>query len=520
MKKLLFLVAILFLVSFRGQVLAQMPGAVPISLSNQTQTIHGQCYFVHVVERGQTVYGITRAYGMKEKDAYVKKDVNFLSIGDTVWLPCKLRTVYAQPNQSNLIAIPDGKSPAAKKEEKKNVDSKVIVVKSQEVPPPPVTPSNPDDTAVIKPLVQGDRIIISLMMPLNLEQMSDISTTKFDVEQRGKISYRSLEFIQFYEGLQMGLAMLEEQGVSVTLNVVDVPDNKPETVERLFASHNVAQSDLLIALLTRQPFAKAAELAKKNHLMIVNPVAPRSEIVRNNPYLFKCFPSEESKLSVIFDRMHRTYPNAHFLLVHHGGAGDKALMQTATQLLSERNDISYSVLSWVAHDKLQSILSKNAQTIVVSLYNQDQTKNRIYAGLLLNKLASDKSHLPVLVTLDDWTQQFSDIDYIQLQQLNYHTFYNGWDYSNPDHLSFLEQFRARYKTEPTEQYAYMGNDIVLYFATGLHRYGTTFWRHPSYGPVKGMIFPLSFRQKDRTTGYENCQAVLYRMERFVFHEAR
>ena len=76
--------------------------------------------------------------------------------------------------------------------------------------------------ATIRPRVNPQSIVVSLMMPLNLSQMDKISTSKFDVEQRGKTTYKSLEFIQFYEGLLLGLEKLEKRGYNVTLNVVDV----------------------------------------------------------------------------------------------------------------------------------------------------------------------------------------------------------------------------------------------------------------------------------------------------------
>ena len=69
--------------------MAQMKGGVAVKVSHRTQVVNGKRYFVHVVEQGQTVYAISRAYGLKEVEAITKKDIHFLQVGDTVWLPCK-----------------------------------------------------------------------------------------------------------------------------------------------------------------------------------------------------------------------------------------------------------------------------------------------------------------------------------------------------------------------------------------------------------------------------------------------
>ena len=461
----------------------------PVEITSLIQTLNGQRYYAHIVQRGQTVYSITRAYGLKEYDAVVKKDIHFLEVGDTVWLPCR-----------------NAKIPSDAVMAKPSANAAVV--------------SNPSDTAVIRPRVNPESIVISLMMPLYLDQMSNISTTKFDIEQRGKTNYKSFEFIQFYEGVMLALQSLQQQGVNITLNVVDVPDNKPETVDRLFSSHHVAESDMLIALLTRQPFARASELARKNNLMIINPIATRNEILENNPYVFKCAPSDESKLSVVFDMVQARNPNANIIIVHSGGNTDKSLLQMATKMLDQRNGLTYSVLGWAASSKLKSMLAQKPGSVVLSLYNVDPSKNRIFASQLLNKLAADKEHPSLLVTLDDWSRLIVDIDYNQLQQLSYHTFYTGWDYANATHIEFLQRFREQYKTEPVDQYAALGSDIAFYFVSGFAQRGTAFWTNPSLGHLQGMLFPLSFSQTNRSCGFENNKPRLYRLDNFVFTEAK
>ena len=103
------------------------------------------------------------------------------------------------------------------------------------------------------------------MMPLHLDEIGEISTTKFDIEQRGKKNYRQFEFIEFYEGILLALEQLPSMGINtrVELNVVDVPGNSARDVEQAFLTHNVAQSDVVVALLFRDAFAKAAELAQQ-----------------------------------------------------------------------------------------------------------------------------------------------------------------------------------------------------------------------------------------------------------------
>ena len=75
---------------------------------------------------------------------------------------------------------------------------------------------------------------------------------------------------------------------------------------------------------------------------------------------------------------------------------------------------------------------------------------------------------------------YNDIDYNQLQRLEYHTINNTFlDYANPNHKEFIDKFKERFKTEPIGDYALIGNDLIIQFVLGLHRRGSEFWKNPN-----------------------------------------
>lgn len=500
--------------------MAQMPGGKSVEVSHRTQVVGGKRYFVHVVDQGQTVYAISRAYGVKEIEAVTKKDIHFLQIGDTVWLPCKGQrlsdgtTAPQASAASGIVSASDDtqtKNPAAPaaakaKNAQKGADNKATADEKGNVPP-----------AVIRPRVSAQSLVISLMMPLSLSQMDKISTSKFDVEQRGKVSYKSLEFIQFYEGLLLGLERLEQQGMNITLNVVDVDGTTDEAVEQAFRSHQVAQSDLLIAMLTRQPFQKAAALAREAHLFIVNPVSDRSEVVEGNPYVFKCIPSCKAEATAIVQTLAATMPATPIYIMQSRSKNERAVVQALQQELESRPELHCSFVDWSSSTKFFNTLRNNSRVAVISVYDMDKTSNRIYVSQLLNKLAAFKQNTPVLFTFDDWSEQYGDVDFSQLQQVSYHTFHGGWDPTDSRHKAFIDLFADRYKTEPTAWYAGMANDIILYFATGLRQRGTSFFSNPNIACPEGMLYPLSFSHTSNADGFENQSAVLYRMTDYHFN---
>ena len=474
---------------------AQAPGTTPVVVSNETQMLHGRKYYVHIVERGQTVYSIAKAYKVQSFDAVTHVDIHYLHAGDTVWLPCRGQFSEAAKGIEERSQNDQNTRNA---QNNQNTQTTKTTVKSQK---PPVVRKT------------GKTLKVAVMMPLYLDKLDEISTSKFDIEQRGKKSYRQFEFIEFYEGVLMALEQLADEGVSVELNVVDVSESSAAKVEEAFESHHVAQSDVIIALLLRDAFDRAAQLAQEAGVYIVNPMATRSEICAGNPYMVKVQPSMAGLIECMLRNMKAERPNAHLYIVHSGAKAERAVMDELKRQLDERGDIKYTVFNWSQSAKMASVLKQTPECNVLSIYDQGKDQNRVFAGNLMNRLAAFKTNTPKLYTLNDWTHDYSDVDLAQLQMLGYHTFSTSWDMTNEVHVGFLKAFRTRYGTEPTSSLAATGYDLTLSIVGGLHRKGADFWSAP-FNKGVSLTQPLYFKRSG--AGLENCRATLYRMENLHF----
>lgn len=558
----------------------------PIKISTEVVDHNGKHCWLHIMEKGQTVFSVARAYGIKEYDAITTKDIHKLEVGDSIWLPCKNPNQPLSSGNVETKAINKKDEPRAEvksepksetKEQPKWEPKEMVVEKNSssadyhyiKVKPgqtlyglshqygvsiediltlnPNVKehglqadqmlklPTNakvstatetkekkvetttvtPTTSVVYRKRVNAEKVYVSVMMPLNLDKLNEISTTKFDIEQRGRKTYKSLEFIHFYEGIQMGLKELEKMGCDVVLNVVDVPSNNPVEIEQAYKSHNVANSDVLIALLTREPFAKVAELAKADHLFIVNPLAQRADIL-TNPYVVKCMPSIKSEVKTILDDVKKNHQGAHVTILHSNGRAESEVRAELISQLKEQGDIPYTVFDWNSSSKLINTLKKNHSNVVVNIYDQGRSRNRIQVSNMLNKLSAMKENPAVLYSLDDYTQEYNDVDFHQLQHVSYHTFYHNLDEENTKQKAFIEAYKETYKTVPIEQYAIMGHDLIIYFVNGLDKSGDDFWKNPSVGNPMSILRPLHFQQSKPGQGYENQNAAIYKLGNYRF----
>ncbi len=502
---------------------AQAPGTTPVKVSTETQTLHGRKYYVHIVETGQTVYSISKAYKVESYDAVTHVDIHFLHAGDTVWLPVKGQFAASSQDmereKQEAIRRQTEERQQKSQQQQKPQDSPSTPPPAQYTPRTQNTPSTQkaqkkqESPSTPPARTTGKVLKVSLLMPLHLDQIDEISTSKFDVEQRGKKSYKQFEFIEFYEGIRLALDHLAGQGISVELNVADVSENNAAAVEKAFRSHNAAEADAVVALLFRDAFSKAAALAKEAGVYIVNPMSTRSEICADNAYVVKIQPSMESQIETVLDNMATERPEGHLYIIHSGAATEKPVLDELKRQLTARKDLKYTLFNWNQSNKLTQTLKATPGCSVISICDLKADKMRVYVGNVLNRLSAIKSGSPTFYTLSDWTRDYPDVDFAQLQLLNYHTFSTAWDMTNSVHVDFLKEFRERYGSEPTSTLAATGYDLTLYILRGLNRRNSRFWEMPDVS-LPELVHPLHLSRHQ--AGLENDQPQLFRMESLRF----
>ncbi|MCQ2278376.1 MAG: LysM peptidoglycan-binding domain-containing protein [Bacteroidales bacterium] len=465
------------------------PAAAPALKETGTKTI--------TVEKGQSVFSIAKKYNTTSERIYqlnpkVKKDG--LKAGQKLKVP--------------VMGKESAKAPEKKPAEKKPVEKKPAVPVAKPTTTAPAIQFNPRER------ISNDKVHISIMMPLRLNEMDKISTTKFDIDQRdiNIKTFKSFEYIQFYEGILMAVDDLEKRGISVVLNVVDVPNDADSTVVKAFNSHNVAESDFIICLLTRRPFAKAAELARNNRVCIISPMSNRDEILTNNPYVVKYQPSNASVARNMLKIVSSQFPGSNIYVIHSNNQDENGLLEEL-QLQANSHGLSLNLFEWSKNAQLATTLRKTRDNVIINIYDHGRKENRVQATTLLNRISGTGNGQNILLSRENYVTDIPDIDYNQLQSVNYTMLNTAYlDVNDPSHKTFIDRFTKRFKTIPQNNLAGMGHDIMLYFATAISQKGIEFWRNPSIAVPQGMLFPMRLSQKDASTGFENQESIFYRLE--------
>lgn len=118
---------------------------VPVTVSRSQVNMNGKTYYAHIVLERQTIYGITKAYGVTEQDLYAANPIlaqEGLKAGTVIYIPVVSEQKSAPEKPVTVKEKPVAKEkPAAKeekpkKEEKPRKEEKPAVKESKEKPVP------------------------------------------------------------------------------------------------------------------------------------------------------------------------------------------------------------------------------------------------------------------------------------------------------------------------------------------------------------------------------------------------
>ena len=129
--RLLVLLLLILAVPVR-EVFAQDYPPVPVTISRSQVNMNGKTYYAHIVLERQTIYGITKAYGVTEEDLYA---ANPLLAQEGL----KAGTVIYIPTVSELKASPKPavqEKPAVKEQKPAPKENKPVVVDTKPAPTP------------------------------------------------------------------------------------------------------------------------------------------------------------------------------------------------------------------------------------------------------------------------------------------------------------------------------------------------------------------------------------------------
>jgi LysM repeat protein/succinate dehydrogenase flavin-adding protein (antitoxin of CptAB toxin-antitoxin module) len=379
----------------------------------------------------------------------------------------------------------------------------------------PADISIPEPTPDCIEIKENKHYNVALLIPFYLERTGAIIIHS-DPKKNANRSFRSFDYIQFYEGFMLALENISFNNATITLNVYDVSEGE-EKINTLI-SRGLLDVDLIIGPFLRKPLVKLTDWAKSKEVKIVDLyLSDDMGFTIENQNLLSAVPSVDEQLKGVLAYIQNFDKDKNVILVYNNNAQETTLMEKIKTLNGHHTDYPIHYLPYSAEgmNGLVRSLKKDQHNIVISFTNNEVFLNNFTRSLFDNT----EGYIITLFGLPSWLR-FESIDMRYFNHFNTHFFSSQFvDYSRENVRLFVSGFQDKYKTDPG-RLAFLGHDIATYFLGILTHYGSDFPYCTHLHNEELLSTGFVFEKQGENGQFQNVYVAIYEMIEFQLFYAR
>ncbi len=387
-------------------------------------------YRYHVVQAGETIYSLSRQYGITEQEFAELNDIsNGLKAGAMVRVP--------QSQEDNLAMIDSANSA---------VDNSVVTAQAS------------DENIVFRAIPSEQPLNIALMLPLNVGGKANAS------------------YVEFYQGFLLGLEDLKSKSRGKTNLTLYNTAHDSIKVENIVNSTLFEGTNLIVGPVYEDELKPALEYASKNSVPVVSPLANMDNT--RHAALYQLAPNPERK----YDKIANLIDGSRDICLVYAETNDR---EFETEILEQLAGKSYRAYTYTfdkesiftprneatpALEETVDILNSERNILFIVLASRETDVDRILGTLASSKSSNTERSIKVadyvVLGASRWGR-FNNIDRT--------TFFNNnvvmiSTYHAKRDSEAVRQFDSRYiksyHSLPS-LYAYRGYDSAIIFGGGM-----------------------------------------------------
>lgn len=348
-----------------------------------------------------------------------------------------------------------------------------------------LTDLDPKDSVVVmdkEPLFK-ESYNVALMLPLMLDKNDREMSKPLKVDQVREMYNTTKISFDFYQGFLLAADSLAKAGLTVDIYVYDTKKDTA-TIGKHFAKNEFKDMDLVVGPLYRKTIKYTAKLCAARQIRLVLPFNADSDILYQNPYVYKGVASNMTLLDGTIDYIIENHKHHNIIILKPTSAADLALYERARERFNEKikgvsGAYNVSIVetgqgSSSGRD-LNNILKKDTTNVFIipstNLTFVSGAMGRLNKMLNMNPYAKNLN--VIAFGLEDWNK-YEDLDVKYRNRTNQHyASYRYLDFKSEKGVALIRAFRNAYGTDPN-LYSTQGFDFGMYFLSALHLYGTNF----------------------------------------------
>lgn len=396
----------------------------------------------HVVERGETVYKITRLYGITEEELRaVNPEIKKNKL--------KKKSVLKIPYSQKEIAEMRRKQQQAIEKEQSNAEvfKRIEAMKDS-----------------IKRDDNFEGIRAALILPFLLDSYSPNEQARM---------------VEYYEGFLMAVERLKRFGYSFEIHTYD-SGKESSSLAPLLASGKLDNMDIIFGALYPKHNKELAEFAQKRDIPLVIPFTSKEDEIFSNPMVYVVNTIQSYFYSEVIDHFSVKFPNANVIFVSDNTNNKKEFVASLTESFKTRNIPHSTVTLGEVTDmetneaRLKELMKEEKQNIFIPTSSSEVTLGTLLPTLIL--LNNDTIDLPdfKLFGYPEW-QIYAGNMRSQIYEVDtyfYASFFSH--YTLPEANRFQSEYIRWYNRAPQNiypRYGMLGYDTGYVFLLAISKFG-------------------------------------------------
>ncbi|MCD8071832.1 MAG: LysM peptidoglycan-binding domain-containing protein [Alistipes sp.] len=384
-------------------------------------------FIYHIVERGETIFGLSKLYDVTEADILNNNDLrDGLRAGDMIKIPSR-----------------EGQKPLVDVEQPSEEDF------GEDVPVWDITARGGGfEGGPVRMFTGAPRV--ALMLPLKTGEEA------------------AANFIEFYQGFLLGLEDLKKEGISADVSLYNT-SRSSSAIYAITESEDFAGTDLIIGPVYEDNLPPVLQYAGRENIPVVSPLAPMSQI--GSPLLYQMAPGRDTK----YDKLKSILAGDVNVIFISGRQKDEEMENEIRPLLpSSVRTLELSGSMTAA--QISGLLDRSRENLIFI-----SCTNAIAADQIMATISSVQNNLVArsmsgggirVVVTPRWARFGASVErdlYFKLNLCyvaNYHA-----DRGSDAIRLFDSRFISTYGKVPTQYYAYRGYDAAVLFIGSAARGG-------------------------------------------------
>ena len=417
-----------------------------------------RCRDIHKVKRRETVYSISREYGISEEELIAAnpeiKDKNKLKRGTFLCIPYPASDNVARQSQTA-----------------------------------------PTNSELFAQKTKASKHISPIKAALILPFLSDGGTTG-----------ENARMVEYYEGLLMAVDSLKRSGVSIDLYTYNTGSDAA-SVSNILRQKELKDMNVIFGPLHPQQIKPLADFSEKNDIRLVIPFTSKDNTVFQNPVVYQVNTPQSYLYSEVYEHFIRQFPKVHVIFLEAGNAADdKAAFVNGLKEELRTHAIPASTLPEDATvTSMKAVLRIDRTNIFIPTSGSNTILMKVLPQLTL-LTRENPDYAIQLFGYPEWQTYTKDYleTFFELDTYFYSSFYTN--NLLPAARKFTQDFRKWYGKEMDDRYpkyGMLGFDTGYFFLKGLSRYGNDLEQNLQHMDLTPIQTGFKFQRVNNWGGFIN-----------------